>query len=116
MSIEALPAELQARVYSHLDNASLKSLRLVARAMPPHVNGILFRNVIIAPRRNSLDIAALLIPFKKHVRRVVFDGTVYDKNIAASRSLYKDKARALGEPYHFEHRATSDNGLVHTWW
>lgn len=95
MSFELLPAEVQIELFSYLETTNLKAVRGVCRAFRDNAEPTLFRNVIATARYQSLGAfqkISLFPVFQKHVREIVFDGSVYDKMLAKHEQLYHRQA------------------------
>ncbi|KZM21742.1 uncharacterized protein EKO05_0001697 [Ascochyta rabiei] len=91
MPFKSLPAEIQIEIFSYLQGSSLKAVRKVCCAFRDHAEPTLFRYVIATARYQSLGAfqkISLFPVFQKHVREIVFDGSVYDKILAKDERLY----------------------------
>lgn len=95
MPFESLPAELQIEIFSHLEGSHLKAVRGVCHAFRDNAEPALFRYVIAASRYQSLGAfqkISLFSVFQKHVREIVFDGSLYDKQLAQHEKIYHTQA------------------------
>ncbi|KAJ4359043.1 hypothetical protein N0V95_002505 [Ascochyta clinopodiicola] len=102
MPFESLPAEIQIEIFSYLQGSSLKAVRRVCRAFRDHAEPTLFRYVIATARYQSLGAfqkISLFPVFQKHVREIVFDGSVWKRY----QQLFKE-----------QEEMKSDGILVHT--
>ena len=108
MPFKSLPAEVQIEVFSYLEGSTLKAVREVCRAFRDNAEPTLFRYVIATSRYQSLGVfqkISLFPIFQKHVREIVFDGSVYDYWLAKHEPFYHGQAAKLpnleqGFPYH----------------
>ncbi|KAF9695977.1 hypothetical protein EKO04_005822 [Ascochyta lentis] len=95
MPFESLPAEIQIEIFSYLQGSSLKAVRGVCRAFRDHAEPTLFRYVIATTRYQSLGAfqkISLFPVFQKHVREIVFDGSLYDGLFAEEEKAYHRQA------------------------
>lgn len=91
MPFESLPAEIHIEIFSYLKGSHLKAVRGVCRAFRDNAEPTLFRCVIATARYQSLGAfqkISLFPVFQKHVREIVFDGSVYDKVLAKHEKMY----------------------------
>lgn len=91
MLFESLPAEIQIQIFIYLEGFQLKAVRLVCRAFRDNAEPTLFRSVIATSRYQSLGAfqkISLFPIFQKHVREIVFDGSLYDKTLAKHEKMY----------------------------
>ena len=95
MPLDSLPAEIQIQIFSYLQGAELKAVRGVCRAFRDSAEPTLFRYVIATARYQSLGAfqkVSLFEVFQKHVREIVFDGSLYDKFLAKNEQAYHRQA------------------------
>ena len=100
MHLQLLPAELQLDIFGYLDNVSLKAVRAVSRKMRDNASPALFRSVIACARYEALGAfqkISLDPILQKYVKEIVFDGTVYDKQLADSQYVYERKVDEFQE-------------------
>lgn len=98
MPFQSLPAEVQIEVFSYLDGSSLKAVRAVCRAFRDNAEPTLFRYVIATARYQSLGAfqkISLFPVFQKHVREIIFDGSLYDERLAKHEPSYHRQAARL---------------------
>ncbi|KAJ8116229.1 hypothetical protein OPT61_g2306 [Boeremia exigua] len=90
--------KVQIEIFSYLQGLSLKAVRGVCRAFRDNAEPTLFRGVIATARYQSLGALqkiSLFPVFQKHVREIVFDGSVYDPLLAKYESQYHRQAAQL---------------------
>src|SRR5690242_11041066 len=95
MPFHSLPSELQIEIFSFIPNSDLKAVRKVWRAFRDNAEPTLFRYVIATARYQSLGAfqkIALFPVFQKHVKEIVFDGSVYDQMLATREVYYHREA------------------------
>ena len=95
MPFESLPSEVQIEIFSYLEGSNLKAVRGVCRAFRDNAEPTLFRYVIATARYQSLGAfqkISLFEVFQKHVREIVFDGSVYNKLLAKHEQSYHRQA------------------------
>lgn len=95
MPFLSLPAEIQIEIFTYLQGSDLKAVRQICRAFRDNAEPTLFRHVIAAARRQSLSAfqeIALFPVFRKHVREMVFDGSMYCPVYAKNEGIYYVKA------------------------
>lgn len=98
MPFQSLPAEIQIQIFGHLQGPTLKVVRRVCRAFRDNAEPTLFRYVIAAARYQTLGAfqkVSLFEVFQKHVKEIVFDGTIYDQLLAKSETAYHRCAATL---------------------
>ena len=91
MPFDLLPAEIQIEIFTYLEGSSLKAVRGVCRAFRDNAEPTLFRYVIASARYQSLGAfqkISLFPIFQKHVREIVFDGSLYDQFLAKNEQAY----------------------------
>ncbi|KAF3000109.1 ssDNA endonuclease and repair protein rad10 [Curvularia kusanoi] len=97
MCLHSLPAEVQIQVFSYLEVPTLKAVRRVCRAFRDNAEPTLFQYVIAAARYQPLGAfqkISLFEPFQKHVREIVFDGSIYNAQFAMHEPSYHREAAA----------------------
>ncbi len=97
MSFVSLPSEIQIEIFTYLEgsNTDLKAVRGVCRAFRDNAEPTLFRRVIATARYKSLgelQKISLFPVFQKHVREIVFDGSIYDGGLAKHELYYQRQA------------------------
>lgn len=95
MPFLSLPSEIQIEIFSYLLGSDLKAVRKVCCAFRDNAEPTLFRSVIATSRYQSLGAfqkIALFPVFQKHVREIVFDGSVYDQMLATREPYYHREA------------------------
>ena len=95
MPFDLLPAEIQIEIFTYLEGSSLKAVRGVCRAFRDNAEPTLFRYVIASARYQSLGAfqkISLFPIFQKHVREIVFDGSLYDQFLAKNEQAYHTQA------------------------
>lgn len=95
MPFESLPSEVQIEIFSYLEGPNLKTVRGVCRTFRDNAEPTLFRYVIATARYQSLGAfqkISLFKVFQKHVREIVFDGSVYNKLLAKHEQFYHRQA------------------------
>lgn len=100
MPFESLPSEIQIEIFSYLKGLHLKAVRGVCRAFRDNAEPTLFQCVIAAARYQALGAfqkISLFPVFQKHVREIVFDGTLYDKLLARNEQFYHNLAARIPE-------------------
>jgi hypothetical protein len=92
MRLDLLPAELQLEIFSNLENADLKAARAVSRQLRDNASPALFRSTVACARYVALGTfqkIALDSVLQKYVKEIVFDGTVYNQEVAHNQDLYE---------------------------
>jgi hypothetical protein len=105
MSFNLLPAELQIEVFSYLANFDLKAVRAVSRKLHDNASPALFRSVVACARYEALGAfqkISLHSVLQTYVKEIVFDGSVYNRDLAYSSELYQTYNSKL-----HDHRASS---------
>ncbi|KAH6615251.1 hypothetical protein C7974DRAFT_437140 [Boeremia exigua] len=88
---EDVSEEIQIEIFSYLRGSNLKAVRGVCRAFRDNAEPTLFRYVIATARYQSLGAfqkISLFTVFQKHVREIIFDGSVYDQLLARHEPSY----------------------------
>jgi hypothetical protein len=98
MSIKLLPVELQLEIFVYLRTRDLKALRYVTKELRQTAASVLFRRAVVCARyqafRAFLEIARNPT-LSTNVKEIVFDGSVYDGNIAERKAFYLHHTAAL---------------------
>jgi hypothetical protein len=92
MRFYLLPAELQLEIFSHLDNIDLKAARAVSRQLRDNASPALFRSVVACARYVALGTfqkISLDSVLQKYVKEIVFDGSVYNREVALQLDVYE---------------------------
>lgn len=100
MPFEILPPEIQIEIFSYLEGSHLKAVRRVCRAFRDNAEPTLFRSIVAAARYQALGAfqkISLFPVFQKHVREIIFDGSMYDKMLASNERLYHIVAARIPE-------------------
>jgi hypothetical protein len=91
-TFDQLPAELQIEVFTYLKASDLKAARAVSRQFRDNASPALFRSVVACARYMALgafqNIANHPV-LQKYVKEIVFDGSLYDEEIAAHQATYE---------------------------
>lgn len=98
MPFESLSSEIQIEIFSYLKGSHLKAVRAVCRAFRDNAEPTLFQCVIAAARYQALGAfqkISLFPVFQKHVREIVFDGSLYDKFLARDERSYHSLATKI---------------------
>jgi hypothetical protein len=92
MIFDRLPAELQIEVFTYLKASDLKAARAVSRKFRDNASPALFRSVVACARYMALgafqNIATHSV-LQKYVKEIVFDGSLYDEDLAAHEGTYE---------------------------
>jgi hypothetical protein len=105
MRLDLLPAELQLEIFSNLENTDLKAARAVSRQLRDNASPALFRSVVACARYVALGTfqkIALDSVLQKYVKEIIFDGTVYNREVALHQDIYERQ-----NSYHEELQASS---------
>lgn len=100
MPFEALPSEIQIEIFSYLTRSHLKTVRRVCRAFRDNAEPTLFRSIIAAARYQALGAfqkISLFPVFQKHVREIIFDGSLYGKMLTSNERFYHTTAARIPE-------------------
>jgi hypothetical protein len=100
MSLERLPAELQLEIFCHLANHDLKAARAVSRKLCENASPALFRSVVACARYQALGALqkiSLNPVLPKYVKEIVFDGSLYNNDLARSAERYQAQSNKLSD-------------------
>jgi hypothetical protein len=94
MRFDLLPAELQIEIFSHLENIDLKAARAVSRQLRNNASPALFRSIVACARYVALGTfqkISLDLVLQKYVKEIVFDGSVYNREVAIHQNVYESQ-------------------------
>jgi hypothetical protein len=100
MGLERLPAELQLEIFRHLANRDLKAARAVSRKLCENASPALFRSVVACARYQALGALqkiSLNAVLPRYVKEIVFDGSLYNNDLAHSADRYQEQSGKLGD-------------------
>jgi hypothetical protein len=95
MSFAELPAELQIHIFSYLQAPDLKAVRGVSTKCRDNASMWLFRNVLTCARYQAMGGFQRISEhpvYRTNVREIVFDGTMYNADLARNEVLYQRSA------------------------
>ena len=87
-----LPAELQIEIFSYLQVSDLKTARGVCRKFRDHASPALFRSILACARYSAMGAfqkISLHSIFPAYVKEIVFDGSVYEADLAKNEQAYE---------------------------
>ncbi|KAF2739969.1 hypothetical protein EJ04DRAFT_572692 [Polyplosphaeria fusca] len=90
-----LPAELQLQIFSFLERHDLKAVRAVCRAFRDNASPHLFKSALVCARYRALSTLKLISlheSYRKYVKEIIFDGSVYLKSFTLSSDRYRAEA------------------------
>jgi hypothetical protein len=96
-----LPAELQIQVFDYLHAADIKRARAVSRKFRDNTTPALFRRVVACARYQALGAlqnVSLHSVYSRYVREIMFDGSMYDEQLAYSDRAYYAAEEKLENP------------------
>lgn len=96
-----LPAELQIQTFDYLDAADIKRVRAVSKKCRDNATPPLFRSIVACPRYQALGAfqnVSLHSIYAGYVRKIIFDGTMYDAQLANSDRAYYSAEDQLENP------------------
>lgn len=103
MGLAQLPSELQIHIFSYLDRLSLKAIRGVSTKFRDNASPELFRQALACARYQALSTLQKLSLhpiYHTYVKEILFDGSVYDPNIAKNEGRYHQLADERPELAH----------------
>lgn len=92
MAFDRLPAELQIEVFNYLEASDLKVARAVSRKFRDNASPALFRTVVACARYTAMGAfqnVATHSVLQKYVKEIVFDGSLYDAELAIHEGTYE---------------------------
>jgi len=92
-----LPAELQIQIFDYLGTVDVKAARAVSTRFRDNATPALFRGVVACARYQALGACqnvSLHSIYSGYVREIIFDGTVYESNLAYHQCTYQRHEKA----------------------
>ncbi|KAF2706857.1 hypothetical protein K504DRAFT_385139 [Pleomassaria siparia CBS 279.74] len=100
MGFAELPAELQIEILSYLERPDLKAARAVSRSFRDNTSPSLFKSTVACPRYQALGAMqkiSLHSVYQIYVKTIIFDGSVYDGDLANNEQRYLIQADECAE-------------------
>ena len=114
-----LPAELQIQIFDCLHAADIKRARAVSKKFRDNATPALFRSVVACARYQALGAlqnVSLHSVYSRYVREIVFDGTMYDVQLAYSdRAYYDAEASLRTQTFTADGRGGQDTSAIRTY-
>lgn len=91
-----LPAELQVKIFDHLETVDAKAARAVSRTFRDNATPALFRSIVVGARHNALGAYQKVTQhpiYSRYVKEIIFDGTIYNQKIARDVFCYSEAER-----------------------
>jgi hypothetical protein len=96
-----LPAELHFQIFDYLHPSDVKSARAVSKKFRDNATPSLFCSIVACPRYQALGAyqnVSLHSIYSGYVKELVFDGTMYDAQLACNERAYYEAEGRLENP------------------